>query len=228
MQRVSPPTVNERLSKMKAVLNTAVRWKLIQSNPMNEIKFVKEPERFPPFFSQSSLQQLLLTIKEKWLKEVITFAILTGLRRGELLNLKWDDVDFARNLIIVRSSPTFKTKGGKIRRVPLNATAVCLLEERLRKDPSCYCFTLNGKQVSRTWLTHKFEKAIYDARSGDDRLHFHSLRHTFASWLVQDGASLYEVQKLLGHSSGRITEMYSHLQPETLHRTVNRISLNLN
>lgn len=80
-QQVNPPTANERLSKLKAILNSAVRWRLIESNPMNEIKLVKEPERVAPFFSHSSLQQLLLTIKETWLKEVITFAVLTGLRR---------------------------------------------------------------------------------------------------------------------------------------------------
>ena len=157
---------------------------------MNEIKLVKKPERLPPFFSQSSLQKLLFTIKEEWLKELITLAVLTGLRRGEILNLKWDDVDFSRNLIIVRSSPTFKTKGGKIRRVPLNSMAISLLEERKKQDPISYCFTLNGQAISPTWLTHKFKKAIYDARLEDKRLHFHSLRHTFASWLVQDGASL--------------------------------------
>ena len=144
------------------------------------------------------------------------------------MNLKWADVDFERNLIIVRSSPTFKTKGGRVRGVPLKATAISLLEEGKRQDLNCYCFTLNGKEISQTWLTHKFKKAVYDARLEDDRLHFHSLHHTFASSLVQDGASLYEVQELMGYSSGRIMEVYSHLQPETLHATVNRIRLILN
>ena len=62
----------------------------------------------------------------------------------------------------------------------------------------------------------------------DGKLHFHSFRHTFASWLVQDGVSLYEVQKLLGHSNIAVTQVYSHLQPEGLHSTVNKISLTLN
>jgi site-specific recombinase XerD len=62
----------------------------------------------------------------------------------------------------------------------------------------------------------------------DERLHFHSLRHTFASWLVQDEVSLDEVQKLLGHSSIKVTDVYNHLQTEQLHSTVNRIEISLN
>ena len=89
-------------------------------------------------------------------------------------------------------------------------------------------FTLNGKKIYDEWITHAFKKAVVAARLEDGRIHFHSLRHTFASWLVQDGVSLYEVQKLLGHSSTRVTEVYSHLQPEMRHDTVNRIHVNLN
>jgi site-specific recombinase XerD len=62
----------------------------------------------------------------------------------------------------------------------------------------------------------------------DDRLHFHSARHAFASWLVRAGVSLYEVQKLLGHSSPTVTEVYSHLQPEHLHGRVNKITVSMN
>jgi integrase/recombinase XerD len=66
-------------------------------------------------------------------------------------------------------------------------------------------------------------RAVRRSEVADKNLHFHSLRHTFASWLVQDGVSLYEVQKLLGHSSIAVTQVYSPLQPEQLHATVNRI-----
>lgn len=135
------------------------------------------------------------------------------MRRGELLNLRWQDVDLQRRLIHIQSTPTFRTKQGRKLVIPLNDTAF---------------YMLNGKQIFDGRLTHAFKKAVRRAQLEKDGLHFHSLRHTFASWLVQHGASLYKVQKLLGHSSSKVTEIYSHLQPEQMHSTVNWITLPLN
>ncbi len=88
-------------------------------------------------------------------------------------------------------------------------------------------FSLTDRKVMANWVTHKLKRYIRRLDL-DDRLRFHSLRHTFASWLVQDGVSLYEVQKLLGHSSISMTQVYSHLQPEQLRDTVNKIKVSLN
>jgi len=85
---------------------------------------------------------------------------------------------------------------------------------------------LNGNPILPNWVQHLFKGAMRRARL-DGRLHFHSLRHTFASWLVQSGATLHEVHRLLGHSSPRVTEIHSHLLPEHLYRIVNRIELPL-
>jgi len=83
------------------------------------------------------------------------------------------------------------------------------------------------KQLTKDYLSKRFKRYVHIAGM-NPKLHFHSLRHTFATWLVQDGVSLYEVQKLLGHSSIAVTQVYSHLQPEQLHATVNRIVVSLN
>ena len=92
---------------------------------------------------------------------------------------------------------------------------------------SDYVFMPRGHKINDDHATKKL-KAYVTANGLNGKLHFHSLRHTFASWLVQDGVSLYEVQKLLGHSNIAVTQVYSHLQPEGLHNTVNRISIQLN
>lgn len=116
---------------------------------------------------------------------------------------------------------------GRRRTVPLSETAMYLLNARRGKSTSECVFALNDRQINAGWVTHLSKR--YVRRAGlDDRLRFHSLRHTFARWLVQDGVSLYEVQKLLGHSSSALTEVYSHLQPEQVHSTVNRIDIALN
>ena len=108
--------------------------------------------------------------------------------------------------------------------MPLNEAAMALFASRQGKSASEYVFTLNDKPLFRGWVQHLFKRYVRELKL-PERLHFHSLRHTFASWLVQDGATLYEVQKLLGHSSAKVTEVYSHLQPEQLHNTVERIRL---
>jgi len=228
LKTMSPITVNIDLRTIRASFNTALRWGLLQSNPFSKQKLVSIPEASPLFFSKTDFQKLINAIKEGWLKEIVIFATLTGLRRGEIVNLHWSDVDLNRKTITVQSSPTFKTKNGKKRIVPLNDTAFYILQSKANKSLSELVFTLNEKPIFAEWLSHKFKWYVYDCKFREDRLHFHSLRHTFASWLVQDGVSLYEVQKLLGHSNIMVTQVYSHLQPEQLHNTVNRLQISLN
>lgn len=225
---LSPVTINQRLSKLKAVFNTALRWNLITANPVKGIQAVSIPERAPSFFSREDFQKLLSVIKEGWLKELVVFAVLTGMRRGEITNLRWQDVDLSGKILTIQSSPTFKTKNGKRRVIPISETALYILSAKRGRNDSEYVFTQNDEKISEGWLTHAFKKAVYDVRLKDDRLHFHSLRHTFASWLVQDGVSIYAVKELLGHSNVRTTEVYSHLSGSVLHAEVNKISITLN
>ena len=225
---LNPVTINQRLSKLKAVFNTAMRWNMITENPVKGIQPLSVPERAPSFFSREDFQKLLSVIKEGWLRELVVFAVLTGMRRGEITNLRWQDVALSAKMLTIQSSPTFKTKNGKRRVIPISDTALYILSAKQGRNPSEYVFTLNDAKISEGWLTHAFKKAVYDVRLKDDRLHFHSLRHTFASWLVQDGVSIYAVKELLGHSNVRTTEVYSHLTGSVLHAEVNRISISLN
>lgn len=227
-EKISPVSVNVELRMLKSALNTARRWKLIDSNPFEGVTLAEVPQREPVFFSRLDFETLLQSIKHKWLKEAVLFAVLTGLRRGEIVNLKWTDVDLQRRIIQIQSTPTFRTKQGRRRIVPLSETATYLLQAKHGKDAAEYVFTHNGKQVDDEWLSQAFKKAVSKAKLNKPGLHFHSLRHTFASWLVQDGCSLYEVQHLLGHSSSKVTEVYAHLQPSEMHGTVNRIEVPLN
>ncbi len=221
---VSPVTVNVELRALRSIMNVALRWELIQKNPFAGLKLMTVPETLPQYLSKADFQKLFVTIKENWLKEVVGVAVLTGLRRGEILNLRWSDVDLIRRVIQIHSSGTFKTKRGKRRTVPLNEVAYRLLATKAAHTTSEYVFTFRGRKIAEYWLSHRFK--FYIRKAGlPEGLHFHSLRHTFASWLVQDGVSLYAVQRLLGHSTIAVTEIYSHLQPEQLHSTVNRIDV---
>jgi len=225
---ISPITVNIELRTLRASLNTALRWNYIKSNPFSRQKLCFVNEQSPVFFTREDFKELIKCIGEDWLKEVVIFATLTGMRRGEIINLKWSDIDLKRKTLTIQSSPSFKTKQGKRRTIPLNETVVFILQQKAEKVFSDFVFTFNGAKINYDTLTHKFKEKVVLSKLNDKRLHFHSLRHTFASWLVQDGVSLYEVQKLLGHSNIAVTQVYSHLQPEHLHNTVNKIQIALN
>ena len=224
---VSAVTVNRELQALRASMNTAVSWKFIEINPFSKMKQLNIPEQQPKYFSKIDFQKLIFMINENWLKEIIVFAVLTGMRRGEILNLRWQDIDLQQKTIHIQSNPTFRTKQGKHRVIPMNEIVFNLLTGR-KVNSSCeYTFHLDGRKINDDYVTKKLKRYIRDSHL-DGRLHFHSLRHTFATWLVQGGVNIYEVQKLLGHSSVKVTEVYSHLAASELHGAVNKITLPLN
>ena len=224
LSKRSPVTVNVELRSLRTILNYAVRWKLMQTNPFARVQLVRIPERPPLYFTKDEFRLLLSFIDQAWFKDLVIFTVMTGMRRGEVANLHWSDVDLDRKLVHIHSTTTFRAKWGKQRVIPLNDQVVELLRKRTSKDPSNYVFIFQDKKVREGYLSHRFKDYVR-AAGISKRLHFHSLRHTHATWLVQDSVSIYEVQKLLGHSSIEMTQIYSHLLPEQLHATVNRLKL---
>ena len=222
----SPVTVNVELRSLRTILNHAVRWKLIETNPFAKVQLVRIPEMPPLFFTKDEFRSLLTAIDQVWFREIIIFTVMTGMRRGEVANLHWSDVNLERRLVHIHSTSTFRSKWGKQRVIPLNDQVVELLKTKRPEDPNGFVFTFRGEKVKEGYLSQRFKDYVRLAPI-TKRLHFHSLRHTYATWLVQDSVSIYEVQKLLGHSSIETTQIYSHLQSEQLHATVNRLKLDL-
>lgn len=213
-------TARKYYGALSAAFNRAVKTGLMDKNPCEEIKKPTAAPRPPCFLSREDARRLFEVIADDHFRGLCLFALNTGLRLGEMISLRWDAVDLQRRAIVVQNTESFTTKSKRNRIVPLNDTACSILVTKsraqrvfLRKD---------GSPWNESYVGHLFKKCV--RTSGvDKRLHFHSLRHTFASWLVQDGVSIFEVQKLLGHSNIAITQEYSHLQPEQRHSTVNRI-----
>ena len=144
------------------------------------------------------------------LNDLVEFALFTGLRRGEVLGLTWERVDRARGVVLLDV-----TKNGRRREVPLNGRADAVLARRGSHA--------HGRVFGSNWNTYRnaFEGAVARAKLEDFR--FHDLRHTFASWTVQRGATLQEVKDLLGHSTLAMVIRYAHLSPEHLRCAVARL-----
>lgn len=219
MEKVSPVSVNIDLRTIKAALNRAFDWGLLSKNPCKKTIPVRVPDNSPAYLNYEDFARLCENIKQKWLLDIIIFAVATGMRQGEILNLRWNEIDLSRRIVRVGNKDGFRTKAGKERNVPLNDMALRIIAGRERTSKYVFVNT-NGEKVRRDTLTKTFKKKIRKLGLEDD-LHFHSLRHTFASWMVQRGVPLYHVQKLLGHSSIKITEIYSHLEEDNLRSCVN-------
>lgn len=177
---VSPVSVNVELRSLRSILNTALRWNLIESNPFSKMQLVRIPEAIPTFFSKSDFQNLMTSVGNHWMKDFFMFAVLTGLRRGEIVNLKWCDVKLDEKTAQIQSSMTFKVKAGKRRDIPLSDVAVNLLKKRAQTSSSEYVFDCNGRRIRGDFLTKKLKQFILQAGL-NHKLHFHSLRHTFAT-----------------------------------------------
>jgi integrase len=221
---VAPATVNIELRTLKAAIRMGVRWEMLQKSPFEGVSLARVPEREPAYYGREEFQRLLDTIREPWFRDVVLFAAVTGMRQGEILSLRWDQVDFRARVARLSSTASFRTKTGKRRSVPLGETAIRVLHDRESARESALVFTLRGRPLLRRWVTTKLRRYVREIGL-DRQLNFHSLRSSFASWLALDGVSIYQISKLLGHSDVKITqEYYAHLAPAELHDVVDRIS----
>jgi integrase len=159
------------------------------------------------------------------MQAIVGLAMSTGMRRGEIFSLTWDKVDLARRQITVGAA---NTKSGATRQVPLNDTAMATLKVYKQRQGNVLHFSglvFPSPQTSRRLVTIKtaWGRIVRQAQLVDFR--FHDLRHDYASRLVQAGVPLYEVSKLLGHSSLEMTQRYAHLDDESLLNAAKRAEL---
>lgn len=160
----------------------------------------------------------LLAVLSPELRRFVIMALKTGMRAGEILGLKWPDIDANANQIVIR-----KNKSGRMRFIPLHPDVAEILSS-LPKHGEFVFSDKHGERYGRSsWIRTQFEKALDQAGIRD--FHIHDLRHTFASELIMKGADLKTVSELLGHSSTRMTERYSHLSPHHKSLAVNLLAV---
>jgi site-specific recombinase XerD len=210
------------LRTLKAAFNRAVDWGYIQDNPFKKVKLPKSQKSYPIFINESELDIILEHTNKKELKNLYVVAFNTGMRLGELTNLKWENIDLEGKMIIVKNDISFSTKNRKDRIIPMSKKVLDLFQKKYSsKQMSVYVFSKSGGiKFNNDYVTKYFKKAVRKAEL-NDKIHFHTLRHSFASRLVQRGASIYVVKELLGHSDVTTTQIYSHLEQSNLKEVIN-------
>lgn len=205
-------TIYKEFALGRRMLNVArKKWKWIRDNPFSDVEFPSIQNQRDRWLTLQDEQRLLVSVEQEWLRDIIIFAIHTGCRMGEILLLTWkDNIDMQRKVIIIQA-----TKGGIKKAIPISNT----LYEMLLKRSKVTHISNIVFPFKRSTLKDAFQKAIEG--SGIVNFHFHDLRHTFATRLVQGGVDLYAIQKLLGHKTIRMTERYAHHYPESLRPSIN-------
>ena len=208
---------------LKAAFTKAVLWDYIKVNPFDKIKSPKITKSFPLFISEAELILILNKTEKQLLKDIFTIAFYTGMRLNEILNMRWRWVDLQKDIINVSNSKDFKTKNKSDRLIPIHQKVKTILLNRFNSDLKQFVFyRVSGIKLNGEFISKKFKKAVREAGLNEE-YHFHTLRHSFASNLVQRGISLYTVKELLGHENIKTTQIYSHLQSDNLSQAVNML-----
>ena len=203
-----PATVNRHLATVKHMFTKAVEWDMVEDETLKRVRRVKlleENNRRLRFLSKEECQALINAC-DKHLRPIVVMALNTGMRRGEILSLKWDNVDLRHGFILLD-----QTKNGERREIPINETLRDTLQGMVRRIDVPYVFY--DPNIGKPYLrvTRSFASAC--RRAGIKDFHFHDLRHTFASHLVMAGVDLTTVKELLGHKTLTMTLRYAHLAP---------------
>jgi integrase len=212
LAEVSVETTRKEFFVLGHMLSLAVDWELIPANVAQSIELPKAPAGRVRYLQPTELQAVLTACPE-WLRPIAGLLAFTGMRRSEVLGLRWLDIDRKGERILLP-----QTKNGDSRTVWLNALACDVIDSVKAGAPTDRVFASN---ITPENVSLAFLRACRKIKVADFRLH--DLRHTAASWLRMSGADLQDVADLLGHRDLRMTRRYSHLSPAHLSAAVKRL-----
>ena len=206
-------SVNYEVIIISNFFNFCIERGYADKNQAAKIKKLNELKRLKTL-SDEDIVKLIAGATNKLTRDIITFLIYTGCRKGEALNLKWDDVDLQNDVIAIKGT---KTKYDRY--VPISKPLKELLGGVEKIQDCLYVFNKKGAKIGN------FKKSFHTAclNAGLKDLRIHDLRHVFASKMVMNGTSLYITGELLGHRTTQMTKRYSHLVPDTLKKAVDDV-----
>jgi integrase len=203
-----PATVNRHVATLKHMIAKAVDWEMVEEETLKRIRKVKlleENNKRLRYLNKEECQELLGACDDH-LRPIVIMALNTGMRKGEILSLKWEEVDLRHGFILLKD-----TKNGERREVPINETLKVMLTSLVRRLDVPYAFYNSDTGKPYSDVKRSFKSALRRAKIHDFR--FHDLRHTFASQLVMAGADITTIKELLGHKTLNMTLRYAHLAP---------------
>ena len=209
LEKTKPATVNRDLAYLKHLYNKAIDWEVVVFNPVKKVKMLRESPGRVRYLSPEEIERLLARCPDT-IAPVVIIALNTGLRRGEIFNLKWRDIDFKNRLLTI-----VKGKNNEASVIPINKRVYQALSKMSKNEE--YIFS----DLSVRSLQRLFKKSVKQAEIKEFR--FHDLRHTFASYLWIGGENLPVIQKLMRHKSVSMTMRYSHLSRKYLEQAVENI-----
>jgi len=213
---VNPSTINRELACLKYMFTVAERFgKFDGKNPVKEVKPLQERKFVMKILARDEIKRLI-DVANGYMRPVIILALNTGMRKGEILGLKWNDVDFIEHYIYLK-----KTKSNVMRKVPMNSVVSGMLK-KLKREGN-YVFTNPATGLQYSDIFHPFKAACEEAKIRD--LRFHDLRHTAATLMVMGGIDLVTVKEILGHSTIEMTMRYAHPTPENKRKAVEILGL---
>ncbi|WP_407656499.1 tyrosine-type recombinase/integrase [Methyloglobulus morosus] len=212
--KVCNTTVNRMLQLVRAILRRAsIEWEWLDKVP--KIRLLKEPDHRIRWITREEADRLVLELPEH-LKAIVEFSLQTGLRRSNATGLQWSQVDLVRRIAWIHAD---QAKSRKAIPVPLSKTAVIIIREQIGKHHS-YVFSYKGKPIIQV-NTKAWRLAL--KRAGIENFRWHDLRHTWASWHVQNGTPLHALQSLGGWHSAEMVQRYAHLSGEHLAGYVDKL-----
>ena len=214
---VSNATINRELACLKKMYNLAIKWGEAKRNPVTDVEFLEEPPGRTRFLSEEEAQRLIECSSEH-LKPIVMTALNTGMRLGEILSLKWDQVHIKK--VIEPYLEISETKNNKKRFVPLNDDMLELLQSLQHSGSEFVFLGTRGKRL--TEIKKPFANAL--KRAGIEDFRFHDLRHTFASHYIMSGGDLLALKEILGHADLTMVQRYAHLASSHKRRQINNLS----
>ena len=216
-------TVNSEMIVIRMMFRLAVTWGYLRANPTDGVSKLRVPSTVAPKFLTEEQCRNLLQTCDDWLRPILFAFLNTGMRKGELENLEWSDVDFGRRKIKIAVKDDWTPKTNE-REIPINDGLLGVLkDQRSKVNGSRYVFPDEiGNRIYKNRLLKRFKTLAKQLKFGETDT-IHALRHTFASHLVMKGVDLATVKKLLGHSDIDTAMIYSHLTVKHIDEAVDRL-----